>query len=67
LSCIKPLQHDGAMTATQHQDCTNSPRHFWRTRSTHTTSEGLVTYQSCACGRWRIVTAGWDAEIASPK
>lgn len=48
------------MTATHHQD----KSHLWRTRSTHATSEGLVTYQSCACGRWRIVTAGRDAEIA---
>jgi len=41
------------MNATQHHD----QAHSWRTRSTHTTSEGLVTYQSCACGRWRILTA----------
>jgi hypothetical protein len=56
LSCIKPLQHDGAMTATH--------GHFWRTHSTHATSEGLVSYQSCPCGRWRILTAARVEEVA---
>jgi hypothetical protein len=32
-------------------------QHFWRTLSTHPTSEGLVTYQSCPCGHWRILMA----------
>lgn len=31
--------------------------HSWRTHSTHLTSDGLVRYQSCSCGRWRILTA----------
>jgi hypothetical protein len=47
------------MTATdRHQD------HFWTTRSSHPTSEGLVSYQSCPCGRWRILTAARVAEVA---
>jgi hypothetical protein len=48
------------MTATHHHD----QAHSWRTRSTHTTSEGLVTYQSCTCGQWRILTAERAAEVA---
>lgn len=28
--------------------------HHWTTESAHTTSEGLVTYQHCACGRRRV-------------
>ena len=38
--------------------------HFWHTRSSHETSQGLVTYQSCLCGRWRILAAPRVAEIA---
>lgn len=30
-------------------------RHAWRTRSRHLTSDGVVTYQSCACGLSRVV------------
>lgn len=30
-------------------------RHVWRTRSRHTTSEGIVSYQVCECGLWRVV------------
>ncbi|HET9422709.1 MAG TPA: hypothetical protein VFO49_16325 [Nocardioides sp.] len=47
------------MTANdQHRD------HSWTTRSSHPTSDGLVTYQSCPCGRWRILTAARAAEVA---
>ncbi len=28
--------------------------HFWKTISSHPTSEGRVHYQRCACGRWRV-------------
>jgi hypothetical protein len=28
--------------------------HHWRVRSTHSTSEGTVRYETCACGRWRV-------------
>ncbi len=52
------------MTATHPR--TNGPdgAHIWRTRSTHPTSEGLVTYQACACGRWRILGSSPRAEVA---
>ncbi|WP_214411515.1 hypothetical protein [Sphaerisporangium fuscum] len=36
--------------------------HVWETRSRHHTSEGLVRYQSCHCGVWRVVT-GHDATV----
>ncbi len=29
-------------------------RHAFRTRSAHRTSEGIVRYEACLCGRWRI-------------
>lgn len=29
--------------------------HFWRTVSRHSTSEGVVSYQRCTCGRWRVM------------
>ncbi|TQJ19178.1 hypothetical protein FB475_3337 [Kribbella jejuensis] len=41
-----PLHHDGCMTDTH--------RHRWRPVSSHQVSEGLVVYQQCACGQWRI-------------
>lgn len=47
------------MTATH-----EPTRHFWRSRSSHATSEGVVTYQSCPCGRWRILTTAPLAEVA---
>ncbi|MFC0505417.1 hypothetical protein [Micromonospora costi] len=32
----------------------DSDGHVWRTRSRHRTSEGIVYYQCCHCGLWRI-------------
>lgn len=29
--------------------------HQWSTVSRHLTSEGLVSYQRCPCGRWRML------------
>ncbi|GII80080.1 hypothetical protein Sru01_50620 [Sphaerisporangium rufum] len=29
--------------------------HDWHTRSHHHTSEGLVRYQACRCGAWRVL------------
>ncbi len=48
------------MTASHHHD----RDHSWHTRSTHATSEGLVTYQACRCGGWRILEVARGAEIA---
>ncbi|MFD6097334.1 hypothetical protein ACFVWN_14140 [Nocardiopsis flavescens] len=31
--------------------------HHWTTESAHSTSEGLVSYQHCACGRRRVTLA----------
>jgi hypothetical protein len=31
-------------------------RHQWTVKSSHPVSEGLVVYQRCACGRWRITS-----------
>ena len=33
----------------------NTDLHTWRARSHHSTSEGVVCYQRCHCGRWRVV------------
>ncbi|GAA3233749.1 hypothetical protein GCM10017691_29610 [Pseudonocardia petroleophila] len=32
--------------------------HLWFTISRHLTSEGLVSYQRCPCGRWRTLQDG---------
>ncbi|WP_170304473.1 hypothetical protein [Microlunatus speluncae] len=29
--------------------------HQWQTNSEHSTSEGRISYQSCPCGRWRVL------------
>gem|GEM_PF-5494698 len=36
----------------------DSDGHVWRTRSRHRTSEGVVSYQCCHCGLWRIRRTG---------
>lgn len=33
----------------------DSDAHTWQTYSHHATSEGVVCYQRCACGSWRVV------------
>lgn len=30
-------------------------QHSWVTTSAHATSEGLLVYQRCHCGRWQVV------------
>ncbi|MCA0155573.1 hypothetical protein LB823_05145 [Tsukamurella sp. M9C] len=37
--------------------------HAWETESHHPTSEGVVMYQRCACGAWRIKLVGRTAEV----
>lgn len=37
--------------------------HFWRTASCHDTSDGLVVYQRCPCGQWRITLTGAPYEV----
>jgi hypothetical protein len=29
--------------------------HGWQTRSRHPTSQGVVRYQRCRCGSWRVL------------
>jgi hypothetical protein len=31
--------------------------HTWLTRSSHHTLDGLVRYQHCECGQWRVILA----------
>ncbi|WBQ05272.1 hypothetical protein [Kribbella sp. CA-293567] len=31
-------------------------RHSWRVASAHPVSEGLLTYQQCGCGQWRVTS-----------
>jgi hypothetical protein len=45
------LQHDGFMTASL-----EAHRHRWSVASSHHVSEGLVVYQRCACGQWRVTS-----------
>ena len=33
----------------------NADEHTWQTRSCHSTSDGVVGYQRCRCGRWQVV------------
>lgn len=35
--------------------CTRGGEHRWFTISRHLTADGLVTYQRCTCGRWRVL------------
>ncbi len=44
-----PLHQTGRMR-TRHE-------HHWATESDHTTSEGVVAYQRCACGQRRVTLA----------
>jgi len=32
-------------------------RHSWQVASSHPVSEGLISYQQCACGEWRVTSA----------
>lgn len=45
-----PLQHDGLMTTREEH------RHSWRVASSHPVSEGLLSYQNCSCGQWRVTS-----------
>ncbi|WP_328331971.1 hypothetical protein OHA70_12820 [Kribbella sp. NBC_00382] len=31
-------------------------RHRWHVESSHPVSEGLLSYQRCACGQWRVTS-----------
>jgi hypothetical protein len=31
--------------------------HAWRTASRHPTSDGVVSYQRCACGAWQVLVS----------
>ncbi|MBB4958064.1 hypothetical protein [Micromonospora polyrhachis] len=42
---------------------TTSDDHTWTIRSRHRTSTGIVSYQSCHCGLWRI-THGTESVLA---
>ena len=33
----------------------DSNGHVWQTESRHATSNGVVSYQRCRCGRWRVL------------
>lgn len=45
---------------------THRTGHDWQTVSRHRTGAGLIAYQRCACGRWRIrhrTTAGVEQTL----
>jgi hypothetical protein len=31
-------------------------RHRWHVESSHPVSEGLLSYQRCSCGQWRVTS-----------
>ncbi|UYM06821.1 hypothetical protein [Solicola gregarius] len=37
--------------------------HTWQPRSQHSTSEGLIVYEQCTCGRWRVTLAEGEHEL----
>ncbi|MEU8223741.1 hypothetical protein [Kribbella sp. NPDC048915] len=39
---------------------TETHRHRWIAVSRHAVSEGLVVYQRCACGQWRVASTSPD-------
>ena len=45
------LHHDGLMSTGKEVH-----RHRWQVASSHQVSEGLVVYQRCACGQWRVTS-----------
>jgi hypothetical protein len=51
------------MTATR-EIVTDVDVHAWRTQSSHQTSEGVLHYQRCACGVWRVLV-GSDRVLAN--
>ena len=42
---------------------TTSDDHTWTVRSRHRTSTGIVSYQTCHCGLWRV-TGGTGSALA---
>ncbi|WP_169847157.1 hypothetical protein [Rhodococcus triatomae] len=38
-------------------------RHSWESASRHRTSEGMLHYQRCACGRWRMALLPFTSEV----
>lgn len=38
---------------------TDIDEHTWRTRSSHRTSEGVLSYQKCSCGSWRLLLSAY--------
>jgi hypothetical protein len=39
-------------------------RHRWIDSSTHRVSDGLVVYQRCLCGRWRVLAPLATEQVA---
>lgn len=69
LNCTNPLHHGRGMrhgnnmrsTLQTHSETMNrgpSGDHQWRVGSVHPTSEGLITYESCPCGTYRVRRSG---------
>lgn len=39
-------------------------RHRWTEASAHRVSEGLVIYERCLCGRWRVLAPSSPGTLA---
>jgi hypothetical protein len=48
------MAHNETLSVSSAQQAIQPGSHRYVTVSAHRTSEGLVSYQRCACGRWRI-------------
>jgi hypothetical protein len=46
------------MTENSSSHSPAAPRHHWHSSSSHSTSEGRVHYQRCACGAHRVIRHG---------
>jgi hypothetical protein len=68
-----PLQHDRGMKLISNRAAagsrsagmtTSSHRHRWVEESAHRVSDGLVIYQRCLCGRWRVIAPSDTEHVA---
>ncbi|WP_329083697.1 MULTISPECIES: hypothetical protein [unclassified Streptosporangium] len=48
----------GEISARQQPECPSCGRPATVPSSAHYSSEGVVRYSRCACGRWLVVVAG---------
>jgi len=45
---------------------TKTHEHAWQTQSCHPTSDGVIRYQQCHCGSWRVLLGACPMLAARP-